>query len=81
MPQPHMTDWPIVMLKHPTHTYVKYNNPNAHRRVQKTMQGVQIFLFCNVINVLDRGPYEPPLRSNWTKGILLRLQGRLYKYF
>ena len=29
----------------------------------------------SVINILYRGPYEPPLRSNWTQGVKLLLNG------
>ena len=33
---------------------------------RKFLQGVLTIIFSVVINKFFRGPYEPPLRSNWT---------------
>ena len=40
--------------------------------------GAELFL---IINVFHRGPYGSLSRSNWTRGVLLLLEGDAYQYF
>ena len=55
--------------------YYTYNRITALGRMQKIWSGGGVLTVFLVINVFQRRPYEPPLRSDWTQGVQLLLEG------